>query len=304
MQVQKMGTAILEVSTIKLHDEAVVYFCEHNDRWGDAVYLGNMPKGIGGRKLPTHEKKRVANIRKSIKQLRRIIRRNFGYDKEREAHVTLTYHGVMTDTNRLYTDFKNFFKRLRRNYSEHNFDYIAVMEPHGHGGWHIHMLLKSDKPLWMTSQVAGLNFDKVRKMWRGANGSGAGGTYHSKLDDVEDFGAYFAAYFTTVIPLEVELSGDKEAIKAAGKAAVKGSRLHFYPAGFRFYRCSAGIEIPKSKKKEYGEVKGSYGVPVYEKAYVVAFEAGKSSGEWERMQFIQVMDFDKKKGSVGDVTEC
>jgi hypothetical protein len=224
---------------------------------------------------------------------------------EREAHITLTYSGAMQDRDKLYGDVKRWFLRLQYGYPDHSFDYVAIMEPHGHGGWHIHLLLKSDQPLWRTNRVEGLDYDKVRKMWRGANGTGEGSTYHARLgEDVENIGAYFGAYFTTIVPegieialREAEATGDENAVEAAkkalqdaSKAAKKGSRIHHYPAGFNFYRCTAGIERPKPEKEKYGKTLEDYGKPVYQAAYaIVDDETG------ERMQYIQVFDFDTKK---------
>jgi hypothetical protein len=288
------GRQVQKVEPETLLGNETVYLCRHNERFAQATYLEKKPKGGQGRMPATHEKKQVANIRRSMKRLTAIIRRNFGYDSEREAHITLTYKGTMTDKDRLYNDFCRWFKRLRRGYPDHNFDYVAVMEPHGKGGWHIHLLLKSDQPLWRANRVNGLDFDRVREMWRAANGSGNGGTRHERMpmsDEVKDLGSYFAAYFTTIIPEDVEATGDRTAIKEASKAAIKGSRIKFYPAGFRFYRCSLGIDIPKPEKEPYRKALEDYGNPTYQAAYEVTREDKPD----ELMQYIQVFDFDTKK---------
>ena len=277
--------------TSKDLDEHPVYYTQQGVNFASVTYLGVPPKGSGGRKEALSDTKEAANLRRSMKKLMGIIRANFGIDVEREAHITLTYRGSMTDTDRLRLDLQVFIRGLREGYSDYKFDYVAVMEPHGHGGWHIHLLLKSDKPLWHTNGVVGLCFDRVRKIWRKAIG-GDGANRHSKLpEDVKDFGAYFAAYFVTAIPEDVELSGNREEIKEASKAAVKGSRLKYYPANFKFYRTSRGIIRPKAIKTSYNheEIVKNYKIQ-HTEAYAIMCddEPGKA------MQYIQTMDFKRR----------
>ena len=252
--------------------------------------MSNMPRGGKGRLAPTHDKKQMTNIKRAMKRLTAIIRANFGYDNDREAHITFTYRGAMKDHERLYSDFKRWYDQLRYHYPDHNFDYVAIMEPHGSGGWHIHLLLKSTEILWRIrgNSTTGLDFEKTIGMWRKANGTGAGAVRHERLpDNVSDYGKYFAAYFTTVVPLDVELSGDREAVKQASKAAVKGSRVHYYPAGFKFYRCSQGIERPKLCREPYESVLNDYGPPKYINAYTIKADEGA-------IQLIQSTSFDNR----------
>lgn len=267
-----------------------IYRRIQGENWQTTTYLEREPKG-GGKGKAMSETKQATNLKGAIKRLRYIIRANFGYNSENEAHITLTYKGSMQDTEKLKRDLQVFLKRLRRGYPNHTLDYVAVMEPHGHGGWHIHLLLKSDRPVWLANGVDDyLCYDKVREMWRAAIGGG-GGTRHERLpEDVTDLGRYFGAYFDTAIPEDVELSGDREAIKKASKAAVKGSRLHFYPADFKFYRTSKGIIRPKSVKCffDYEEMKSGFR-PTYTAHYAIAGEDGTPT------QFAQTTDWKRKE---------
>jgi len=262
-----------------------------NEKFLSVTFLANPPKGGQGRVESMHVTKQQQHIRRAMQRLTRIIRANFTGCQETEAHITLTYQKNMRDSAKLYQDLKEFMRLLRKGYKEHSFEYVAVMEPQKRGAWHIHLLLKSDKPLWLSSRAMGLCFDKVRDMWRSAIGGG-GATRHERLPaDVDDYGRYFGAYFATEIPEDIELSGCRETIAAASKAAEKGSRLHFYPIGFRFYRCSAGIVRPKASKREFNaeNVSKTYGKPKYSAAYLVLDE------DEQEIQFIQSMEFREKK---------
>jgi hypothetical protein len=240
-----------------------------------------------------HETKQKSHMRRAFKRLRGIIRANFGIDNDREAHLTLTYRGAMHDTDKLQRDIQAFIRGLRK-YWGNPVEYVAIMEPHGHGGWHIHMLLKSDVPLWHDSGVVGLCYDRVRHIWRKANGTGHGSTRHERLpSEVRDYGSYFAAYFSTQIAEDIELSGDREAIAAAAKAAVKGNRLKHYPAGFNFYRASRGIVRPKSVMDDYDAVVADLGTPRKQLAYAVAVDADNDTDP-RRIQFIQTVEFHRR----------
>lgn len=271
-------------------DDTTIYRTQQGNKYALVTYLGSLPRAGKGRLTPMSDTKHLCHIRRSIKRLKGIIRANFGQDTEHEAHVTLTYKGTMRCTEKLQKDLQEFIRLLRYRHKEQKFDYVAIMEPHGHGGWHVHLLLKSDKPLWHANGVVGLCYDKVRDMWRKAVGGG-GGTHHSRIpEDVYDLGSYFAAYFSTMIPEEIELSGNREAIKEASKAAVKGSRIHFYPSGFKFYRTSRGIHIPKP-------VKDIFNAEEMEKNWILvestAFQVLDDDGKV--VQFIQTMDWKRKE---------
>jgi len=284
-----------KTETFRIYKTAQVYFTQQGKNFIDLTYMAIPASGKGGRKEAMSETKKVDNIQRSMKKLTGIIRANFGLDLEREAHLTITYKGQMTDTDKLQKDLQAFIRKLRHTYKDHQLEYVAIMEPHQHGGWHIHLLIKSDKSLWHDNGVSGLSFVKTRQIWREANGTGMGAVRHSEIptqvggDAIKDYGKYFVAYFTTAIPEDVELSGDRKAIKEASKQAQKGSRLHFYPSNFKFYRTSQGIIKPQQEKGEYQAVF----TPDYENTYCQAFTIMDDLGE--TVQKIQRMELQRKK---------
>jgi hypothetical protein len=115
-------------------------------------------------------------------------------------------------------------------------------------------MLKSDqKDLWIDK-------DKLKDLW----GRSRGNAYIERLKS-DDVGAYYVTYFTHLYEeergegsvkcyedairriqanesLHNPESGERMALLK--KSKIKGARLHFYPKGLRFYRCSQGIERP------------------------------------------------------------
>lgn len=195
----------------------------------------------------------LKSISKTLGKLRDYLNTNI-VDVSKCRWVTLTYAENMTDTKRLYNDFKKFRQRLQRYLkSEFNIDgyeYIVAMEPQGRGAWHAHVVfIFKDKAPFIPNDV-------MAEKW------GHGFTTTKKLDDVDNVGAYLTAYLgdldfeecqTCLDPkdivhlqgreikeVEVEIDGEKKS-----KKFIKGGRLHMYPPQFNLYRCSKGIKKPE-----------------------------------------------------------
>lgn len=181
------------------------------------------------RQYKRQEKKGGESLRKTMERLRGLIRCNFHSNYQNECFLTLTYKENMTDSRRLYTDWDAFYKRLKRAYKEHNFEYISVAEPQERGAWHLHILLKDadGKKLWIGK-------DKLTALW----GHGMTQIERIKCNDV---GAYFVTYFTCVQAHKWDI-GETKGARTHGQK--KADRLHLYPAGFNFYRASRGLERP------------------------------------------------------------
>lgn len=179
----------------------------------------------------TNDTKISANLLKTFNNLRRLIRTNFTQNSKNQLFITLTYAENMTDEKRLYIDFNNFYKRLKRKFKNHKFDYIAVAEPQGRGAWHIHLMLKSDQPTLFIDNAI------LSDLWQ----NGYTDTQRLKSDDV---GSYYVAYFTDL--LEEDEQGNKK--------RAKGERLSLYPKNFKFYRTSRGIKKPIETIINYDDI--------------------------------------------------
>ena len=191
----------------------------------------------------------VDGVKKSLDQLRMIINANC-WNARWLLWVTLTYAENMQDAKRLYVDFNRFMMRLKRYLAKNNcphVEYIVVAEPQGRGAWHLHCILifPHDAPFLPNVDVA--------KMW------GQGFTKTKAVHGVDNLGAYFSAYLADMPVDEADNASVKYSAKdvlekcvvddeekESKKKFVKGARLHLYPAGMKFYRCSQGVYRPKS----------------------------------------------------------
>lgn len=204
-----------------------------------------------------HTEKRIENptsLKQSMKNLRDIINTNC-MDARKCKFLTLTYRENMQDTKKLYTDVKNFHKRLRYFLKNTKFEYISVIEPQGRGSFHIHELLIFNKkaPFIPNSKIEGI--------W------GNGFTKTTKIDNIDNVGAYLCAYLTSIPVEQADLKDIKslsnikkvnttdENGKPINKHIIKGGRLKHYPKGIRFYRCSRGVLRPEAVKCPYSVAK-------------------------------------------------
>ncbi len=227
--------------------------------------------GTGEIKEFEHSKTRKDNLnslRQTFKKLRYLINNNFE-GKGNELHVVLTYAENMTDTVRLYKDFKRFMTRLRR-YSSVPIDYISVVEPQGRGAWHMHLLLRFNglDEIFIENRI-------LAEMWE------QGFVKVKSLKNVDNIGAYLTAYLT-----DIELDEEnwiqvwnKKVKEVDGKRFIKGGRLHLYPPGMNLYRASRGIKFPVRKKMLYKHVKEIVGSasPHFEKTYYIESDDFKNT---------------------------
>jgi len=195
--------------------------------------------------VSTHRLESKKNIRASMKALKHLVNANFS-GRNSELHITLTYSTLMTDTQKLYHDFKNFWLRFRYRYP--STEYIAICEPQRSSSWHIHLLVKdgNENRLFIAN-------DEVSTIW------GHGFTKTVRLPVANNFGIYFTARLIDDDLLENDDDSH------SNKHIVKGGRLKYYPARFRFYRKSKGIKCPVVLKMSYGEAKAyvADGYPLY-----------------------------------------
>lgn len=218
----------------------------------------------------SHIKNRSENklqVSQSLKRLRDYINTNV-VNVNHCKWITLTYKENMTDTKRLYLDFKNFIKRFKYKYGP--FEYIVAMEPQGRGAWHCHCIIIFNKKCpFIPNSI-------IENLW------GNGFTKTNKLSNIDNVGAYLTAYlgdmelssciennidFNFSDIKEVSIIGDKK-LKTP-KKFVKGGRLNMYPPKFNIYRISRGIKKPVKSYYSYNLIKEKAGLlkPTFSKAY-------------------------------------
>lgn len=209
-------------------------------------------------------------VGQSLKRLRDYINTNV-VDTNKCKWITLTYAKNMQDTNKLYNDFKNFIRRFKERYG--HIEYIVAMEPQARGAWHCHCIIIFDKVAPFISNAT------IEKLWQ------QGFTKTTKLDDIDNIGAYLTAYlgdmeFTEENMLELQKQGlnvsqmalkevnEIEGIKLKEpKSFIKGGRLYMYPPKFNLYRISRGIKKPIKEYHSYHVAKEKAGLqlPTYSK---------------------------------------
>lgn len=211
-----------------------------------------------------------AQVSQSLKRLRDYINTNV-VDTSCCKWITLTYRENMTDTKRLYIDFKNFIKRFKYNYG--HIEYIVACEPQARGAWHLHcILIFNDTAPFIPN-------NKIEELWQ------QGFTKTSKLVDIDNVGAYLTAYlgdmeydeFIQAVPdyksftyKEVDTIGNIKLDKP--KRFVKGGRLYMYPPNFNLYRISRGIKKPEKVYMSYKNAKEKVGSskPTYTSSLILS----------------------------------
>lgn len=206
-------------------------------------------------KQVTHHTSRAddyKSLRKTFARCRNLINANVT-DVSHVRWCTLTYAENMTDTRRLYSDFRKFIMRLN-TYIKSNkldtFEYIAMMEPQGRGAWHVHMLL-----IWQGVAPYIPNSD-LSRVW------GHGFVKINALDNVDNVGAYLTAYLADMTLEDAQKderafrsveSSEMKCIDGQSKAVLKGARLSMYPVGFNMIRHSKGLREPEETYMTYSE---------------------------------------------------
>lgn len=204
------------------------------------------------------------SIRRTLSYIRALINTNVAVP-ENCRWVTLTYSENMTDTKRLYKDYKNFWDRFKYWCMINGYEkpeYITVQEPQGRGAWHIHAFF-----IWPGKAPFIPNNDVLWKLW------GQGFTKIKSLENCDNIGAYFSAYLGDMPLDEVHQLPVADQIRAFGaggieekyftseqghtkkKKFVKGGRLFLYPPKMNIVRKTKGIKLPVVERMTYLEAK-------------------------------------------------
>jgi hypothetical protein len=190
----------------------------------------------------------ISELKRTFSKLRNVINAN-ATKPQNIRWCTFTYAENMTDSKKLYNDFRAFnqrFKRYIANTHPNNchYEYILACEPQGRGAWHIHALFIFDK------KAPFIQNSVLHDLW----GHGFVNIQAVK-DSVDDLGRYFTAYLTDVELNDGEQVPQDAQVKTVNsKRYVKGGRLHMYPTGFNYFRCSRGIKRPNKFVTTWGEI--------------------------------------------------
>lgn len=213
-----------------------------------------------------------ASVAQSLRKLRDLINTNLE-NPETALWVTLTYQENMTDSTRLYEDYRRFWLRFKYHLKKRGHshaEYIIAAEPQGRGAWHLHalFLFPSSAPFVENREMA--------RIWS------HGFTKTQSLKGISNPGLYLTAYLGDMELTEAIGAGQLHAgrlteTKRAKKAVIKGARLTLYPPGFHLYRCSHGIKRPQIWQATEQEAQAEInGMPLtYEETISITDESGK-----------------------------
>ena len=206
------------------------------------------------KKMPKKDGKQFRNrrsLRKIFTDLRRLIETNF-QGGESNKFLTLTYREQHNDPKKILKDLDAFNHKLKRAYPK--IAYIHIVEPHASGNFHVHSLLRQmdGSPIEMTPQDA-------FKLW------GQGYVTAEDLNNTDNIGAYFIAYFSNMEIADEDLHKYKDDIKEiprqdgnGTKKVIKGKRLDFYPDYMKIYRNSKNLTKPEVIEKVNDDYKKTY----------------------------------------------
>jgi hypothetical protein len=200
------------------------------------------------------------SLRMIFTKLRQLITTNFE-GGEAEKFLTLTYAQQHNDPAKIYKDLDIFNKRLRRAYP--SIGYLHIVEPHASGNYHVHSLLKH-----VDGTELNLGYKEVCKLW------GHGYVTVEALNNVDNIGAYFVAYFSNLEIADEDLHKYKDDIKempradgSGTKKVIKGARLDFYPDYMQIYRASRNLKKPEA----VNEIDKEKFKKTYEAAYILTY---------------------------------
>lgn len=238
LSVTKQGEKITDVVRMSFKPECHIkriakdlYLKGRYDREGNFLSDGVVHE-VATKEEPMRNRR---SLKKIFKDLRQLIAANFE-GGEKELFITLTYAEQTHDPKQIHKDFVAFWKRLQRAYAGAGLGYIAVVEPHASGEFHIHALIRAREvdnlyiPNEVMSQIWGMGFTKTER-----------------LEDIDHMGAYVIAYMSNMeIPPEYEAEYAKhdDIIERDGKKYIKGKRLDYYPDGMQIHRHSRDIVKP------------------------------------------------------------
>lgn len=234
----------------------------------------------------------IKGIRKSLDDLYWLIAANV-HGRKNELFLTLTYEEpYQFDPKQAKKDWRNFYKNhLHRDYP--NVRYIAIFEPQGRlyydrkgnkvPSWHIHVILLG---------IGSIPKEKLHRWWKKGNISFINIGVMKEQKGINNLSEYFTSYATKLDadhmnPMAIRTLKEMEnKLQSDDKTEAKASRLYFYPANFRIYTSSEGLNKPITMYMRYNEVnETTLGTKVNESTTIVQDAKGKKVNEYKREIF-------------------
>lgn len=223
----------------------------------------------------------IPSLKRTFKLMRDLINTNC-YNTKKVKFITLTYAENMTDTKRLYQDFRKFYLKFKYHFESVK-DYISIIEPQERGAWHLHIFFI------FNDNAPKIDFKFLKDLW------GYGRIKIQNIDNVDNLGAYLTAYLSDIEITDNEIVnlknkfGDNVIIDYVekeitnydntkdSKKFIKGGRLHMYPPKMQIVRYSKGIKKPTIDLLEYEQAIKKIGCsnrePIFSKTLMLSNES-------------------------------
>lgn len=158
-------------------------------------------------------KRKLENIARTKRSLKRLIEANVNQYSEKDKFVTLDFAEYLSRDEVVYR-FKQFNKRLRRKYPNYDYQYIAIIERGGNGTQRLHLHC-------LFFGLPFINIYTFQKLWKYGN-----------------------------VDMEVVKDGNvaNYALKYVEKTLEDGS---YIPKGANFYLASRGLKKPVESYMTY-----------------------------------------------------
>lgn len=212
------------------------------------------------------------SLKRSFKKIKRLVLANVT-EPNKVRWVTLTYRENMTDTDRLYQDFRRYTQRFNSYCKKHGYgkpEYIAIVEPQERGAFHWHIFY-----IW-RKKAPYIENEKIAKVWS------HGFVSIKSISDADNIAGYLSAYLCNAeidASLKDYFPKDSIAVVKDGKQSkyfLKGGRLFMYPKNLKLVRHSKGIKYPvkETVSKRQADKEIAQMTKTYESSFLITKDDG------------------------------
>ncbi len=261
---------MIEVTGSRNHNSPWSYIKRYDENHYIYLSTGELRKYNRGKKRSYNKN----NLQKTFKKLKRIISANF-MGNPNERHLVLKYKEPMFNSENLYSDYKSFWEKLKRQYPNH--EYLRIAEPHKNGSWHLHILIKDT-----VNEKFSIPNEKLVEFW------GKGEVYDSPIYNAKAIRFYFYP------------SSKKSSTPGMQE---KARRLKFYPKDLNIYTKSKGIITPKGEKKIPNEIREATKCHDLTFSVISNITSVNPDGEEVLVNKILNQQYDRNSNSVNQISQ-
>lgn len=186
--------------------------------------------------------KRKEGLRRSMKNLRQILKNNF-IGGNNELFITLTTEKDTPRIREIKEEYQRFWKEIKKMYPD--MEFVAVFEKaEDRDSWHIHSIIKAvnHKELYIPNKI-------IEEVW------GKGYTKTSRITDLPKENVINEKNRMVYKDVMTERFAIDKVISYMCKTETKEE----VPSGERCYETSKGIKRPTIRKVQYAEIREQMG---------------------------------------------